>query len=124
MKIFFKYLFVMLSLLATTVGFTACTDKDDDLDSSIVGTWAYEEDDYYEEVTFKANGTMIIESEEYWNGEWDYWTERGTYEVDGDELWGYIDDEYFEVRIVSITSTRLVLEDDEDDRITYYRVSD
>lgn len=105
-----------------TTGFVGCSDDDNDVSSSsIVGTWIYEEEDYYEEVTFKSNGTMIIESEEYYNGEWESWTERGTYILDGNELIANIDDENIIVTIISITSSKLVLEDDEGDRETYYR---
>lgn len=131
MKTLFKYLFVMLSMMAMTIGFSACSDDDDDKgsSSSIVGTWAYEEeydDDeyYYEEITFKANGTFIAESEEYYYGEYDSSTYRGTWEIDGDELIVGIDDEHIELRIISLTSKRLVLENDEDETIRYYRVDD
>jgi len=122
MKTIFKHLFIVISVLTMTTGFVGCSDDDNDVSSSsIVGTWIYEEEDYYEEVTFKSNGTMIIESEEYYNGEWESWTERGTYILDGNELIANIDDENIIVTIISITSSKLVLEDDEGDRETYYR---
>lgn len=127
MKAAFKYLFVMVSMLVMTISFVSCNDEDnDELSSSIVGTWIYEEDYsddeyYYEEITFKSNGTFIVKWEEYYYGDYDSETERGTYEIDGDELIVDFDDEISIVTIVSITSSKLVLEDEEGDRITYYR---
>ena len=119
----------MLSMMAMTIGFSACSNDDEGgSSSSIVGTWAYEEDDddeyCYEEITFKANGTFIVKSEEYYYGEYDSWTERGTWEIDGDEIIVEIDDEYIDIRIISVTSKKLVLENDEDEIVTYYRVDD
>lgn len=127
MKAAFKYLFVMVSMLVMTISFVSCNDEDNDkLSSSIVGTWIYEEDYsddeyYYEEITFKSNGTFIVKWEEYYYGDYDSDTERGTYEIDGDELIVDFDDEISIVTIVSITSSKLVLEDEEGDRIIYYR---
>ena len=127
MKAAFKYLFVMVSMLVMTISFVSCNDEDnDELSSSIVGTWIYEEDYsddeyYYEEITFKSNGTFIVKWEEYYYGDYDSETERGTYEIDGDELIVDFDDEISIVTIVSITSSKLVLEDEEGDRIIYYR---
>ena len=127
MKAAFKYLFVMVSMLAMTISFVGCSDDDnDDASSSIVGTWVYEEDYgdddyYYEEITFKSNGTFIVKWEEYYYGDYDSDTERGTYEIEGDELIVDFDDEISIVTIVSITSSKLVLEDEEGYRIIYYR---
>ena len=126
MKAIFKYLFVMVSMLTMTLGFVGCSDDDNGGDSSIVGTWVYEEDYgddecYYEEITFKSNGTFIVKWEEYYYGDYDSETERGTYEVDGDELIVDFDDEISIVTIISVTSSKLVLEDEYGDRITYYR---
>lgn len=126
MKAIFKYLFVMISMLTITIGFVGCSDDDNDGGSSIVGTWVYEEDygddEYYcEEVTFKSNGTFIVEWEEYYDGDYDSGTDRGTYEVDGDELIVKFDGEISIATIISVTSSKLVLEDEYGDRITYYR---
>ena len=122
MKTFFRNFFVILSVLTMTMGFISCSDDDKEDFSSIVGTWAYEEKGYYEEITFKSNGTFIIESEEYYRDEWDSYTDKGSYELDGNKLIVFIDDEISIVTIVSLTSTKLVLIDDEGDSITYYRV--
>ena len=117
----------MVSMLAMTISFVGCSDDDnDDASSSIVGTWVYEEDYgdddyYYEEITFKSNGTFIVEWEEFYDGDYDSETERGTYELDGNELIVELDDEIIFVTVVSITSSKLVLEDEEGDRIIYYR---
>ena len=112
-----------------TVGFVGCDDDNDGGSSSIIGTWAYEEDYdddeyYYEEITFKSNGTFIYEWEEYYNGDYESDSERGTYEIDGDELIVEFDGEIGFVTIISVSSNKLVLEDEEGDRYVYYRVSD
>lgn len=123
MKTIFKHLFIIVSVLTMATGFVGCSDDDNDVSSSsIVGTWSYEEEDYYEEVTFKANGIMIIESEEYYDGEWESWTERGTYVLDGDKLIVHIDDEITTVTVVSVTSSKLILKNEDGDKWTYYKV--
>ena len=127
MKIIFKHLFSIIAILTMSVGFVSCDDENSENEaSSIIGTWIYEEDYddddyYYEEITFKSNGTFIVKWEEYYYGDYDSDTERGTYEIDGDELIVDFDDEISIVTIVSITSSKLVLEDEEGDRIIYYR---
>lgn len=127
MKAAFKYFFVMVSMLAMTISFVGCSDDDnDEPSSSIVGTWIYEEDFgdddyYYEEITFKSNGTFIVEWEEYYDGDYDSETIRGTYEIDGDELIVEFADEISIITIVSITSNKIVIEDEYGERMTYYR---
>ena len=128
MKATCRFLFIMTSMLMLTTGFSGCSDDNDGADSSIIGTWAYEEDYgdgdyYYEEITFKANGTFILESVENYYGDYSTETLRGTWEIEGDELIVDIDGDHLEIRIVSISSNKLVLEDYEDDeRMTYYKV--
>lgn len=127
MKTIFKHLFSIITILTMSVGFISCDDENSENEaSSIIGTWIYEEDYdddeyYYEEITFKSNGTFIVKWEEYYYGEYDSETERGTYELDGNELIVELDDEIIFVTVVSITSSKLVLEDEEGDRIIYYR---
>lgn len=127
MKTIFKHLFSIIAILTMSVGFVSCDDENSENEaSSIIGTWIYEEDYdddeyYYEEITFKSNGTFIVKWEEYYYGEYDSETERGTYELDGDELIVELDDEIIFVTVVSITSSKLVLEDEEGDRLIYYR---
>ena len=127
MKTIFKHLFSIIAILTMSVGFISCDDGNSENEaSSIIGTWIYEEDYdddeyYYEEITFKSNGTFIVKWEEYYYGEYDSETERGTYELDGNELIVELDDEITFVTVVSITSSKLVLEDEEGDRIIYYR---
>lgn len=127
MKTIFKHLFSIIAILTMSVGFVSCDDENSENEaSSIIGTWIYEEDYdddeyYYEEITFKSNGTFIVKWEEYYYGEYDSETERGTYELDGNELIVELDDEIIFVTVVSITSSKLVLEDEEGDRIIYYR---
>ena len=126
MKTTLKYLFVIMSILTMTVGFVGCDDDNDGGSSSIIGTWAYEEDYdddeyYYEEITFKSNGTFIVKWEEYYYGDYDSDTERGTYEIDGDELIVEFADEISIITIVSITSNKIVIEDEYGGRLIYYR---
>ena len=127
MKTIFKHLFSIIAILTMSVGFVSCDDENSENEaSSIIGTWIYEEDYdddeyYYEEITFKSNGTFIVKWEEFYEGDYDSDTVRGTYEIDGDELIVDFDDEISIVTIVSITSSKLVLEDEEGDRIIYYR---
>lgn len=132
MKKDLKSLFLMIAMLVATISITSCSSDDDNSNgnnnSPIVGTWAYEEEDYdyyyYEETTFKANGTIIVKGEEYYDGDLeDSWTERGTYELDGNELIVDIDDE-ITFATVSISSNKLTIIDEEGDRYVYYRVSD
>ena len=123
-----KNLYTILAMLAICLCFTACSKDDDnnggDPDaSSIVGTWEYEEDDYYEEITFKSSGTVVIYSEEYYDGEWDEWEERGTYSVKGNKLTTDIDDEINTVTF-TVTSKKLTITDEEGDIYIYYKVED
>lgn len=47
----------MMMVAMLSISFVSCSDDDDDVSNSIVGTWRYEEDDYYEVITFKSDGT-------------------------------------------------------------------
>lgn len=123
-----KNLYTILAMLAICLCFTACSKDDDnnggDSDaSSIVGTWVYEEDDYYEEITFKPNGTLTIYSEEYYDGEWDEWEERGTYSVKGHKLTIDIDDEIITFTF-TVTSKKLTITDEEGDTMVYHKEED
>ena len=122
-----KKLHTLLAMLAICLCFTACSNDDDDDNggeaASLIGSWAYEEEDYYEEITFKSNGTFIIYSEEYYAGEWDEWEERGSYSVKGNKLTVDIDDEVTTCTF-KVTSKKLTIENEEGDTYVYYRVED
>ena len=124
-----KKLHTVLAILAICLCFTACSSDDDNNNggnsdaASIVGSWEYEEEDYYEEITFKSNGTVIIYSEEYYDGEWEEWEEKGTYSVKGNKLTVDIDDEVTTCTF-KISSKKLTIENEEGDTYVYYRVED
>ena len=80
-----------------------------------------DDDYYYEEITFKSNGTFIVEWEEFYDGDYDSDTVKGTYEIDGDEIIVEFADEISIITIVSITSNKIVIEDEYGDRLTYHR---
>ena len=147
----YKIFYTLFMLLSMSLGFTACSDDDDDSISGdgLIGTWeaiweqGYEkregyEDDIWDEapedpfrVTFNQDDTY--QSEYYDNGKW-YNEQNGSYSVKGNKLY-VIDDEgdRYEITIVSLTSTQLILEEyekytDEDGvgedyrKVTYKRI--
>lgn len=128
----YKIFYTLFMLLSMSLGFAACSDDENEEVSSdsIIGTWeaiweqGYEkyegyEDDVWNEppsepyrVTFKADGSYF--SEYSYNGKW-YEEMTGTYSVEGKKLY-VIDDEdgeRYEITIVSLTSTQLILEEHE-----------
>lgn len=140
----YKIFYALFVLLGMSLSFTACSDDDDEVSSSqLVGTWeatwekGYEkwedEIDEWDEapeepfrITFYEDGTWL--SEYYYNGKW-HDEENGTYSVKGNKI--YVSDRWddYEVTIVSITSSQLILEEkgkDADEewyyKITYKRV--
>ena len=114
-----------MSVLTMTIGFTNCDDNKG-ISSSIIGTWIYEEnygDDeyYYEEITIKTNGTFICKWEEYYNGDYYSDTVKGTYEIDGDEIIIELDDYITIATIVSVTSNKLIIENEDGEKSIYHR---
>lgn len=84
MKIF--KLFLLLFVVAVSAFcLTSCKDDDDKGgDSSIVGTWEWEESENgYDRYIFNADGSYKNIMEEYGKGTW---TEFGTYTYDGRKL--------------------------------------
>lgn len=122
-----------MAMIAICLCFTACSNDDDndggDSDtSSLIGTWAYEDEegDYYIEITFKKNGTFIYnEYDYYWDEEHE---DRGSYSVKGDKLTiKYDDDDDVITGTFSVTSKKLTFKyKDGDETYTevYYRVDD
>lgn len=88
----------MVAALFGAVSFSACSDDDQDLGSSVIGTWEYthftaydhgvllededipKDDEPMHYLTFNENGTW---TEEYPNSGH---TSKGTYSIDGNEL--------------------------------------
>ena len=88
-----KFLFVALALLMVAPTFTSCKDDEKDepgapqSSASLVGTWVYTEDgDYSNTMTFSSNGTFVDLEMEYYNGEWETYSDNGTYTFDGTTL--------------------------------------
>lgn len=67
----------MMMVAMLSISFVSCSD-DDDISNSIVGTWRYEEDGYYDVVTFKSDGTGTWT--EYELGDYDSWFFTYTYD--------------------------------------------
>lgn len=115
-KLFWALGSVLVVLFALT--FSSCSDDDDKGDkdkndaSSLVGTWRFNDDGVYY-ITFKADGTGRYE-DEYEDSSFDY-----TYNEKNSLLmldFGYGDEDV--LRVVSVTSTTLVLQDMEDESYT------
>ncbi len=103
------------------LGFVSCSD-DDGSASALVGIWECVDEDEYYTVEFKSNGVVVMSGEGYYDGEWEYWTERGTYIYEGGELVVEFDDEFIVFEVVSLTSNMLKLQDEYGDLYTYRRV--
>lgn len=93
-------------------------DKDDDTSDSvsIVGTWQYKEgNDFVITYTFDDDGSFQDVSKEYYNGKWDISTDYGEYKYKNKTLTLYYSDgESFSLKVISITSTTLKVEDEGD----------
>lgn len=92
MKQFFKLLLVTMGLILITATFTSCKDdKEEEITSSIIGTWVggwsdekYNVTDIY---TFNSNGAFSNESYVYKYGELDqHFIAPGTYVIKGNSL--------------------------------------
>lgn len=123
MKTYFKYV-MLLFVAALTMGFTSCSDDDDD-PASLVGTWQQYDEEYdeYYQITFKADGTMV-------DKEWDaksghvYYSETGRWQVKGDYLemvWGDDEDEVDRVKFV-IKGNKLIFDPGTEDEDVFTRV--
>ncbi len=125
MKKTFNYLLLLFTAITLSCGFAACSDDDDDEGgkSSIVGTWEYSDEDFGLTLTFNKNGTVVI-YEEYYDDSypWGDEVEEGKYEVEGTTLYVYFGDECEEYEIISVSSSKLTLEDEYGDRMTFRRV--
>lgn len=126
----YKIFYTLFMLLSMSLGFAACSDDENEEVSSdsIIGTWeaiweqGYEKSEGYDldewneppsepyRVIFKADGSYM--SEYFYDDRW-HEEMTGTYSVKGNKLY-VIDDEdgeRYEITIVSLTSTQLILEE-------------
>lgn len=92
---------------------TSCKDDDDDAeDAQLVGTWHWSENGEWGEYTFNSNGTYTYD-------EYGGYTESGTYTYNHPTLTLEYDGEKEVYVVKSISDSKLVLEDEEGDPITY-----
>lgn len=110
-KLFWALGSVLVVLFALT--FSSCSDDDDDDKdkgdaSSLVGTWRFNDDGVYY-ITFKADGTGRYE-DDYEDSSFEYIYNEKTALLILD--FGYGDQDI--VNVVSLTSSKLTLQDPED----------
>lgn len=121
-----------LLVSACMIGFTSCSDDDDESDGGIVGTWQSVNVDTWEEINgertedgtysgpytlstivFTAEGKISVTEE----GEP---TETATYKFTGDKLMIKFDDETAEVKVLALSNDELILEYLESDEVYKY----
>ena len=122
----YKIFYTLFMLLSMSLGFTACSDDDDDVSTNdLVGTWEAIWEEGYEKwedgidewdeapedqyrIIFNADGTYS--SEYYYSGKW-HEEVIGTYSVKGNKLYGKNEEGDYVATIFSLTSTQLILEE-------------
>lgn len=115
-KLFWALGSVLVVLFALT--FSSCSDDDDKGDkdksdaSSLVGTWRFNDDGVYY-ITFNDDGTGLYE-DDYEDGTFYYTYSEKTSLL----ILNFDDDDQGVLRVVSVTSTTLVLQDMEDESYT------
>lgn len=101
-----NYLWMMLFAMVMSVGLVACDEDDENINApqELFGTWNM----YGETVTFNANGTVV------WTDSYGE-SETASYSYSGDGVITiYYGGEYSDVwKVLSLTSTKLVIEDSE-----------
>lgn len=104
-----KLFLLLFAAAVASVGFTSCSDDDDDA-ASIVGSWLNTESDetWSEIMTFTADGLYI--GQYMYNGDTD--TETATYTYDGTILTVYFEDGADQVT-VSISGDTMIFDQDE-----------
>ncbi len=99
-------------------------DDDPDYESLIIGTWAYEDDGYYQLMGFSPYNEFSLLTEEEEDGN-DLYQEFGTYSISGDKLkLKYDDGDRMTITIVSITKRKKLVLEAEGERITAKYVGD
>lgn len=114
-KLFWALGSVLVVLFALT--FSSCSDDDDDDKdkgdaSSLVGTWRFNDDGVYY-ITFNDDGTGLYE-DDYEDGTFYYTYNEKTSLL----IISFDDGDQGVLRVVSVTSTKLVLQELEDDGYT------
>ena len=134
----YRLFYFMCILLGMAVGFTSCSDDDDEASvESLIGTWESIYSEGYDiwngeketwdgepedplRLTFREDGTY--RGEEFYNGKWHLGVSR-TYVLKGNKLF-YYDEEEEEsgsATIISLTKDKLVIEESfEDEYEEYY----
>lgn len=105
MKKIFNYLLIVTLLIGTAVSFSSCKDDDDDDEKkgngySIVGTWKYADESYYEVYTFNSDGTFVTTEADvsvYLTA-----TEYGTYTYSNNKITLHYTSDYEEDDVVAI----------------------
>lgn len=116
-----KLLAILWVAVVMSVAFTSCSkddddDKDDKEESLIIGTWRDSYDGDWDELTFKKDGSFTWTFYEEGKGSD---TERGTYTYEHPILKLSYDGDIEIYRVISISSSKLVLcFDDEDETYT------
>lgn len=128
-KMFSTWLMVLVCLSLATI---ACSDDDNETQKeiaidSIIGSWRYEEKEGSEIITFNTDGTMLIVTKEYYDGEWETTTETATYTLKNNIITLFSHGiKAGEVKVKSVTANSLTLErEDEEDgnySVTYKKV--
>ncbi len=124
-----KYFLILFLVPMMAFAFTGCSSDDDDNDggkkssSSIVGTWRYNFSTGYQIVTFNSNGTGSMREHDNYDGMdyTDYF--RYSYNKSAGFISVIYDDddiEYYTVR--SVTSSELIVIDEDGDTIRLVRI--
>lgn len=101
-----------LMVAVMSVGLLSCSGDDSDDPEppvTLVGTWTYSLDDGFCTLTFNQNGTGVYS--EYDNGRWEESGENFRYTYSDGVITFIYDDDVETARVVSLTSTTLVLKD-------------
>lgn len=113
-----KLLAVLWTAAIMSVAFTSCSkddddDKDEKEESLIIGTWRDSADEEWDEYTFKKDGSFT--SQDSWG-----YDETGTYIYEHPNLkLRYEEGDVELYRVISISSSKLVLQDEDYDIFTY-----
>lgn len=115
----------LLAILFMGLSFVSCSSDDNDDDGgnkteiveSIVGTWKWSDDEGYQLITFKSNGKGTIEeADEYGTYEesfsYSYNASKKVLKINWD------DDDPVEWTVTSLTSKKLVVKDEEGNKLT------
>ena len=107
-----KYLFLLLTLVVTSLAFVSCSDDDDDnqYNSAIVGTWKVTEVKTRQYVSYMVRPFKTtyasFKSDGTYYGSGYFGTGSGTWSIKGNTVNTYVGGElYASYEIISVTST-------------------